>query len=359
MKKINGLFVMMFLLVGTLGFVVADETPLDKDQTGQADDAVPEPKKIGFFKNQMFKLNLAFTFNKERKIDKVLEMAERRLAEAELLAEEDPEAYVRAQERYDDLVARAEEILSKIGDGDGDENKSIGYMEKVARIQNKFERHRDHADEIYARALERFAANNASDEKIARFEMFHERALNRSDQMEARILEKRENAIRKHKALSEMSDSELEGLLVRIESGEGLAEARAVRMDRLEVRIQKLGDRGITMSNRMTERFENANLTEGQKARIGLRIDAVEGRIGELGDRVQLRFDEQKAIADKKAADLRAAIEAELKGRVDKNLTGAVACTMEAKECSDGSFVGRVGLDCAFALCPDELASTQ
>ena len=30
------------------------------------------------------------------------------------------------------------------------------------------------------------------------------------------------------------------------------------------------------------------------------------------------------------------------------------ACTLEAKVCSDGSFVGRSGLDCEFERCPDE-----
>ena len=32
---------------------------------------------------------------------------------------------------------------------------------------------------------------------------------------------------------------------------------------------------------------------------------------------------------------------------------GQVACTMDAKMCPDGSFVGRVAPDCAFAACPD------
>lgn len=30
-----------------------------------------------------------------------------------------------------------------------------------------------------------------------------------------------------------------------------------------------------------------------------------------------------------------------------------VACTMDAKQCPDGSFVGRQGPDCAFAACPN------
>ena len=32
---------------------------------------------------------------------------------------------------------------------------------------------------------------------------------------------------------------------------------------------------------------------------------------------------------------------------------GPVACTQDAKLCPDGSYVGRVGPDCEFALCPD------
>lgn len=37
-------------------------------------------------------------------------------------------------------------------------------------------------------------------------------------------------------------------------------------------------------------------------------------------------------------------------GDGDNNL----ACTMDAKLCPDGSYVGRIGPDCQFALCPGE-----
>lgn len=36
------------------------------------------------------------------------------------------------------------------------------------------------------------------------------------------------------------------------------------------------------------------------------------------------------------------------------NNDGAVACTMDAKICADGSAVGREGPNCEFAKCPDE-----
>ncbi|HTM68239.1 MAG TPA: hypothetical protein VL426_02965 [Candidatus Binatia bacterium] len=37
----------------------------------------------------------------------------------------------------------------------------------------------------------------------------------------------------------------------------------------------------------------------------------------------------------------------------NKNAPGGVACTMEAKQCPDGSSVGRVPPNCEFAPCPE------
>lgn len=34
-----------------------------------------------------------------------------------------------------------------------------------------------------------------------------------------------------------------------------------------------------------------------------------------------------------------------------------VACTEDARECPDGSFVGRVPPDCEFEACPDDVAT--
>ncbi len=41
------------------------------------------------------------------------------------------------------------------------------------------------------------------------------------------------------------------------------------------------------------------------------------------------------------------------------NSSNAVACTMEAKICPDGSYVGRQGPNCEFALCPGEGSSSS
>ncbi len=265
-------FLMVFLLVGTLGFVVADE--------GSEEVEIPEAREVGFFEDVFDRVGFAFIFNRERKIERALELAEKRLAEAEAFAEEDPEKAERAQERYDAFVAKAEEVLEKIeAQKSNDWNRSIRDMEMIARIQNKFERHREHTDEIYVRALERFRENNASEEKIERFENFYERALNRSDRMEARILQKREAAIERHKVIAGKSDEELEEILEEIESEEGLIESREKRLERVEVRAERfIAVHEVRLENAQV-RLNGSNLSDEQKARIQSHLGKLDQRL--------------------------------------------------------------------------------
>jgi len=256
MKNIISLFLMAFLIIGTLGFVVA------------ADGDVPEPRRIGFFETSMDQLRVAFTFNKEVKIEKTLEIAEKRLAEAELLAEEDPEAYEEAQARYAGLVANAEEILADIESGD---NSTEG-LEQIARIQNRFEKHRDQADEIYARARERFEMNNASEEKLERFEMFHERALERSELMEEKAIAKREMIVEKHEELSSMSEDEREAFFEEINEREGLTADREERQERLEVRTQEAIQNRERMLEETRARLGESDLSAEERLMIKNKI---------------------------------------------------------------------------------------
>ena len=208
------------------------------------------------------------------------------MAEAEVFAEEDPEKVERAQERYDDFVAKAEEVLEKIeAQKSNDGNRSIRNMGMIARIQNKFERHREHTGEIYIRALERFRKNNASEGKIERFENFYERALNRSDRMEARILQKREAAIERHKVIAGKSDEELEEIIGEIESGEGLVKARERRLEKLELRAERV----ITVHELGLEnariRLENSGLSGEQKLKVQSEIGKLDKRLDAFKER--------------------------------------------------------------------------
>ena len=254
MNKIYTLFLMMFLLVGTLSFVMADDASGDLN--------IPDAKKIGPFENVFGRLGLAFTFNKEKKIEKTLMMAERRFAEAEATIEDDPERAAKAQERYDELVARAGEILEEIEAESDNEEQSAESIGKMARVQNKFERHREHVDAIYLRAQERLEQNNASDEKVARFEMFHERALNKTNRIEARATERVQDAVKKHKVLTEMSDEELETVLEEIEEREGLSAERKNRMQRDDERDQKFAEVQEKHMERVQAHLNDSDLSE-------------------------------------------------------------------------------------------------
>jgi len=269
-KNIICLFLMAFLVVGTFGGVLAAEE----------DDVVPEAKKVGFFEDRMDRMMLAFTFNKEKRIDRTLDMAEKRLAEAEVFAEDDLEAYEEAQARYAELVADAEDVLADLESGAEDIADSEASVNLIARIQNRFEIHQNRADEVYVRSLERFEANNASDEKVARFEEFHERAWARSENLEDRLIERRENIIENHKILSNMSEEELEDLLVEVEASEGLTEARDARLAQVDDRIERLEASGTARINSVSERLASAeNLSEAERIRIQAGIDSAERQL--------------------------------------------------------------------------------
>ena len=188
-------------------------------------------------------------------------------------------------------------------------------MEKIARIQARFEMHRDHADGIYARARERFEENGADAEKLARFEGFHEKAMERGNQMEAKVLEKRENAVRKHKALTEMSDEELETLLTEVESGEGLTEAREARVEHFEDRVEKLEEKGITQTERIKTHLEDGDLTDAQKLMLNNRLKVAEGRMEKVQERSQEMSEQHAANAEANAQRLTDAVQNELSNR--------------------------------------------
>jgi len=126
----------------------------------------PPQKEWDFFNNWIDHIRLAFTFNKEKKIDLILHMAEKQLAAGEALGGNNSVAYNKTQANYDKLMARADKIFSEIQDvNNRSSNDSIKELNNIVRIQNMFERHKDHADEMYTRAIKRFESKNIKSKK--------------------------------------------------------------------------------------------------------------------------------------------------------------------------------------------------
>ena len=276
-----------FLLIGTFGLVFAEE----EDEL-----ELPEAEQIGVLESGIDSLRLAFTFNREAKIERILEMAAKRLAAAEDAAEEDPERIARLQEQYDRLVERANAILEDLESVTEDEDRSIEEIARLARIRNTYERHQEQTDAIYARALNRFEQNNASEEKLARFEGFYERASERNMELASRAVEKQENAIKRHKTIGESTDEEIEEMLEEIEEREGIAEERLERLSRQEDRIDEI------FEIRLQNQLRDSNLTEEEQPRIRLRLEYAEGKaedsVEAKRNRIETRFEYDKRFQE-------------------------------------------------------------
>ncbi len=266
MKKILGLFLMSFMVFGMISGVIAED----------ADDEIPLPeaKKISAWGNFRDRMKFAFTFNNEKKVEVALEIAERRLAHIEALAETDSEAAEKAMEKYELYLARAEAAAARLEEVRAkNANESLDGISRMVRAQNRIEIHRERAEAMHLRALEHLEQSNASEEKIARFEGFYDRELEKLDEMEARFLEKKENAKIKYKVLAEKNETEVERRITKVEEVEGLLQYRKDRIARDTLRIKRytaVKDREIV---RVQERLQNANLTDEQRAVLQKRIN--------------------------------------------------------------------------------------
>ncbi|MCH7850686.1 MAG: hypothetical protein IH845_03530 [Nanoarchaeota archaeon] len=283
-NKKYSLFASLLLVMFSFSVVLADDSEIIPDED--------ETSAIG---NSIDKIRLSFTFNSEKKIKRALEFAEKRLAEAEALEDENPEKAAKARQRYESFVEKAEIALEKIENAGSDsEEESEEDIGRMARIQERFEEHREKASAIHARRLERLENQNATEEKINRVNERYDSLVKRMDAREERVLNRFERARNTHKRLAEKSDEEIEDIIEEIEDKEGITESRLKRIERTEIRIERfsgLRDRDIA---RLQERFNSANLTEEEKTLIQEKIDRFNSLSASFEENAYSKIDEAR-----------------------------------------------------------------
>jgi len=264
---------MAFLVLGMIGFISAVE-----DEEGVT---LPSANPTGFFGRTMDRWALAWTFNAEKKMNKSLELAEKRLAEAEILAETNPEAAELARERYEFFLGKAQDAMQKIEDREArDLNRSQAQLEKIAQIQNRFEEHREKVDAIHTEILERMQARNASQEQIAKVEEAFGKANERFTESIARVEERQSQAQLKYKVLGDFTDEQVRARIAQIENQSGLLQQRAQRLIRAEERNQRFSEIQNREMERIRERLNaNGNLTKEQKQLMEQRIEMSKERL--------------------------------------------------------------------------------
>jgi len=158
MKKLSSMFMMALLLFGSLGSVIA----ADDQSTSKS----VSKTKVGYFEDLFDRVLLALTFNEEKKAERSLKMADKRLREIENFAGEDSEKLKKSQERYNTLVLKAEGSLEKL--------EVAGEDTRASNVRKMFEFHDLKADAIYTRISDNLEENGANSAQIQELERARE-----------------------------------------------------------------------------------------------------------------------------------------------------------------------------------------
>ncbi len=300
MKKILGLLLMSFITLGMMSGVLAEENATSEDEI-----SLPEVKEIGAWEGFRDRMKFALTFNKEKKVDLALELAEKKLAHIEALEGTDPEAAEKAMERYETLLIQAEKYAARLEEAKAkNPNESLSGIEKMVKAQDRIEMHRERAEAMHLRALEHLEEENASEEKIARFEEFYARGLERIDDAEERMLQKQENAKVKYRAISGENETEIQNRIRAFENEQGILKHREERQARDEGRLERytgIKERNIAKFELM---LEEGNLTEEHRAQIEANIEkskkVIEDQEELAKKRRELELEFQKRVEERK-----------------------------------------------------------
>src|SRR3989339_1570697 len=217
------------LMVSLMGsFVLAADDVLDVD-AGVAPDSA-----LYVLDTLADDVNLALTFNDADKAELAVEIAEERLAETEVMIEiGDADAADEAQVEHDESIADAEKALEEI-DSDGSVENS---EEAVAEIESVRERVRNHAEKVEAvknRIMEKKRATMNA-EQIAHMEAVFGKIVAKAQGMESKVDQKKENAKVKYKALSGLTDEEIEGKFAEIEN-----KVKSERAEKVKTKIETM-----------------------------------------------------------------------------------------------------------------------
>lgn len=312
MKKTTTMFVMMFLVFGMMTFVAAEE--LEIEEAGEL------PGGFFYGLDRAFdNFKVSMTFNKERKAERAMKIAEERLAEYEaLILIGDTENAEIAKAEYDKFILKSEKAMDRIGPFKNSEKE----FRNAARFEENIEAHQEKIDEIYIRILEKHG-ENMTDEQLLRFEEIFNNIKERSNNISERHLEKKNQIKTRHKILNVMTDEEVADFEEMIDREEGFMENREARSIRHEGRFDREIEVRERNLERMNELLSNENLTEEERVQIQERIELHESnfeefslRKEELREKAQfLKPEERRAFMEENGFGLNSQ-----KGKFQKNI---------------------------------------
>src|SRR3990172_1898246 len=211
------------VLLVSAPFALAQETSASdeaSDDNLEGDPGITPDSAMYGLKLGWEKAGLWFTFNQERKAEKEMEHARRRLLEVRKMAEKgNIKAMERAQEKHDELLAKAQERLASIQE-DSQESQIKDTARKVVRLEIAARAHENRIEVL----KDILAEKNLSDEAKVAIEAAIARMENKTANFEFRLEEKKDRIKTRLRAVTEKNESEIETEIEALEDEEGLRE---------------------------------------------------------------------------------------------------------------------------------------
>jgi len=237
-SRISAVFMALVLALSFLAVSVsAQETDVSEEIEVEDAGVTPDSPLHGLDR-ALDRINLALTFNKQKKAEKALRIAEERLSEAEEMAEEGKlDEAAEAEEEHNELVDEAEFAVEEI-ESNGDEETAKESLEEVLKVKHKIASHSEKVSLVKQRILER-QAERMSPEQLAKLRAVFERIENKALETENKINQKKENVKTRLKVLTEKTDEEIDEVESEIEEETGLDKEKKERTAREIKRAEK------------------------------------------------------------------------------------------------------------------------
>ncbi|MBN2141721.1 hypothetical protein JW711_00170 [Candidatus Woesearchaeota archaeon] len=204
----------------------ADDTVSDADEV---DPGVTPDSPFYGLENAWDRIRLAMTFNKAKRAEKALQIAEERLSELRVMAEQGKADHAeKARLRYEQFLNKSREAAEGI-DSDENADGAKNAWRRIAGLQNAVEAHRDHLANVKERIEAALAKENITDEQKANLEAILDRVEQQTEDFEAKVEAKKDSVKTKFKVLSGKTDDEVDDEEAAIDEETGLTKARVER----------------------------------------------------------------------------------------------------------------------------------
>lgn len=202
--KVLSIFVMAFLAMSFMVGIVAAENDSTISTKGSVN--VDDLDSSGIFWNQFQR---AFTFNKQKKAEISLKIAEKRMAKVVKLAKEGKQEKAEKEaEEHKQELEKTEEYINEV-EVNGDENETGKSLVAIAALNHKMSSHKEKVSAIHKAILEQ-QADKLSEEQLAHLTKVFEMIESKLEESEEKVLQKQENMRIKYKLQSGKTDKEVE-----------------------------------------------------------------------------------------------------------------------------------------------------